>query len=105
MTWITIVVAALSLWILIACVIATYRWPFSLTSPGGGCSCDHPPHPPGHCEAIDGGWNPHNYCWCPEKLAPVMRGDSAVVSMQKDLESLGIRTPYGSSRRARDREV
>ena len=64
------------------------------------CStCEHPSHRPGGCEELDGGWNPHGYCWCPEKLAPVMRGDSAVVAMEKDLESLGIRTAYGGSKR------
>lgn len=41
--------------------------------------CRHPKHSPGKCEALDGGWNPRGYCWCPDALAPIerMAGDTS----------------------------
>ncbi len=35
--------------------------------------CNHPGHYPGKCEALDGGWNPAGYCWCPNDRSPVER--------------------------------
>lgn len=35
--------------------------------------CDHPKHSPGKCEALDGGWNPAGYCWCPNSRSPIER--------------------------------
>ncbi len=65
--------------ILLAVAYAVIVWAVGLAvgwSPmrsASECHCEHPPHAPNHCEALDGGWAPSGYCWCPETMPWTMR--------------------------------